>query len=108
MADFIATTRRRDAVLIKRLGDITATITRQQGLNLSGVTVMIDRGVVRSSPYDSAVHESGIEVTFQKSQYPNPTRGDYIDTGTEMFEVNGPPVEDDGIFLTVQVLDRTP
>jgi hypothetical protein len=108
MADFNATTRRRDAVLIKRLGGVTATITRKNGLDLPGITVLIERGIVRSSSYESAVPEAGIEATFQKSQYPNPVKGDCIDTGTEMFEVNGAPVEDDGVVVTVPVLERTP
>lgn len=103
MADFNATTRRRDAVLLKRLGGVTATITRKTGLNLPGVTVLIDKGVDVVTDNGMTIVKRTV-ITFQADQLvEGATRvlldeGDEVEVGGECFTLLH-AVSDDGAVV---------
>ena len=104
MADFNATTRRRDAVLIKRLGGVIASITRANALNLSGVTVRIDKDVDVAADNGMSVMKRTV-ITFRADQLVESGKrvlldeGDEVEAGGECFQLLH-VVSDDGSVVT--------
>lgn len=84
-----------------------ANIIREHDSNLSNIACIVDRNVLRASPYDTEIPVPGIELTFKVADFqPEPVKGDCIEVGGESFYVQRPPVENDGVLMVVQVSKR--
>lgn len=113
----MAIDEKADAYIFFQDWGVPANVTRRHGLNLPGITVLVDHGVVREGAYESSVQEPQTEMTVQQAQYPNPVKGDCITVGTVVngsftatasYIVNGAALEDDGFVLVFPVLLRNP